>query len=338
MNYGICYQGSKSKLAERIISVLPRAEHFYDLFAGGCAISHCALLSGKWKHVHISDTNDSVLLFKDVLEGNIPDGSEWISRDEFYRRKDTDPYVRLVWSFASNQRDYIYSREIEPYKKAVHEMIYAPTPNERRLKFKEVCRLMQELYLSENKENTPPRIKESNTTKTTRNSITSAINGEDITPPQLSDIQRLVFSRASATFLESDQRNNRCREALTMRPFLRGEYDTQVCDYREVEILPNSIIYCDIPYKDTREYKYDTFDHSAFNDWAEAQEVPVFISEYNMPSDRFKVIAEWERTSTFSATNNALKKIEKLFVPNKWYDKFRPIEQKSLFDAILNLN
>lgn len=157
MNLGICYQGSKSKLAERIISVLPSAEHFYDLFAGGgCAISHCALLSGKWKHVHISDINDSVILFRDALEGNIPDGSEWISREEFYLRKDTDPYVRLVWSFASNQRDYIYSREIEPYKKAVHEMIYAPTPNERRLKFKEVCRLMEEMYIIGNQESTPP--------------------------------------------------------------------------------------------------------------------------------------------------------------------------------------
>lgn len=156
MNFGICYQGSKSKLAERIISVLPRAEHFYDIFAGGCAVSHAALLSGKWKHIHMSDISDSVLLFRDCLEGNIPDGSEWISREEFFRRRDSDAYVRIVWSFASNQRDYIYSKEIEPYKKAVHEMIYAPTPNERRLKFSEVCRLMQKLYLSENKENTPP--------------------------------------------------------------------------------------------------------------------------------------------------------------------------------------
>lgn len=183
MNLGICYQGSKSKLAEHIIALLPRAEHFYDLFAGGCAISHCALLSGKWKHVHISDINDSVILFRDALEGNIPDGSEWISREDFYLRKDTDPYVRLVWSFASNQRDYIYSREIEPYKKAVHEMIYAPTPNERRLKFKEVCRLMEEMYIIGSKENTPPRIRTYNTTQIARDCITSAINGADITPP-----------------------------------------------------------------------------------------------------------------------------------------------------------
>ena len=155
MRYGLPYQGSKNKLAERIVALLPEAEHLYDVFAGGCAISHCALLSRKYERIHISDTNDSVLLFKDVLEGNIPDGSEWISREEFYRRKDTDPYVRLIWSFASNQRDYIYSRDIEPYKKAVHEMIYAPTPNERRLKFKNVCRMMSQIYSIDNQQNTP---------------------------------------------------------------------------------------------------------------------------------------------------------------------------------------
>lgn len=141
--HGLPFQGSKNKLAERIVDLLPSATHLYDLFAGGCAITHCALASGKWGKVHFNDITDSVALFKGCLEGNIPDGSEWISREEFERRKDSDPYVRLVWSFGNNQRDYLYSRKLEPYKKAVHEMIYAPTPKERRLKFKEVCRLMQ---------------------------------------------------------------------------------------------------------------------------------------------------------------------------------------------------
>lgn len=143
--YGLPYQGSKSRLAERIIDVLPSADNLYDLFGGGCAISHCALLSGKWKHIHINDITDSVVLFDNVLKGNIPDGSEWISREEFYKRKDSDPYVRLVWSFGNNQRDYLYSQKLEPYKKAVHEMIFGATPNERRLKFKEVCRLMPQV-------------------------------------------------------------------------------------------------------------------------------------------------------------------------------------------------
>lgn len=140
--FGLPFQGSKNKLAERIVNLLPSAEHLYDVFAGGLAVTHAALLSGKWKCVHFSDITDSVVLFRDCLEGNIPDGSEWISREEFFRRKDTDPYVRLIWSFGNDQQSYLYSRYIEPYKKAVHEMIYAKTPTERRLKFRDVCRLM----------------------------------------------------------------------------------------------------------------------------------------------------------------------------------------------------
>lgn len=172
MRYGLPYQGSKNRLAKKIVDLLPSADNLYDVFAGGCAISHCALLSGKYKCVHFSDINDSVVLFKDCLEGNIPDGSEWISREEFERRKDTDPYVRIIWSFGNNQKSYLYSQDIEPYKKAVHEMIYAPTPNERRLKFREVCRLMPlvkpsnpsyNLEHSERIENTPPYLSTYNT-------------------------------------------------------------------------------------------------------------------------------------------------------------------------------
>lgn len=145
--YGLPYQGSKSKLAERIVALLPPAAHLYDVFAGGCAITHAALLSGKFKEVHANDISDSVMLFEDALNGKYENESRWISREDFFRLKDSDPYVRIVWSFGNNQRNYLYSREIEPYKKAVHEMLYAPTVNERRLKFKAVIREMEKLGL-----------------------------------------------------------------------------------------------------------------------------------------------------------------------------------------------
>lgn len=299
MRYGLPFQGSKNKLAERIVGILPRATHLYDVFAGGCGVTHCALLSHKWKCVHFSDIYNSVVLFRDCIEGNLPDGSEWISREDFFARKDTDPYVRILWSFGNNQLKYIYGRDIEPYKKAVHEMIFAPTPNERRLKFKEVCRLIPSVLVKPSKQRVMP-------------TITSNI-----------ELDRL----------QSEER----RRACIQYPFFGGEYEMRVADYRDIEILPDSIIYADPPYKGTTGYngsKMCNFDHESFYDWCEAQEVPVFISEYWMPEDRFKCIAEWERTSTFSATNNALKKLEKLFVPNKWYDKFRPIEQKTLFDEL----
>ena len=143
--YGLPYQGSKNKLAERIVALLPPATHLYDVFAGGCAITHAALLSGKFKEVHANDISDSVTLFEDALNGKYENESRWISREDFFRLKDSDPYVRIVWSFGNNQRGYLYSREIEPYKKAVHEMLYAATPKERRLKFKAVIRELEKL-------------------------------------------------------------------------------------------------------------------------------------------------------------------------------------------------
>lgn len=154
--YGLPYQGSKNKLAERIAALLPPATHLYDVFAGGCAVSHAALLSGKFKEVHANDITDSVTLFEDALNGKYENENRWISREDFFRLKDSDPYVRIVWSFGNNQHCYLYSKEIEPYKKAVHEMLYAPTPNERRLKFKAVIRELERLGVI----STPPPISE----------------------------------------------------------------------------------------------------------------------------------------------------------------------------------
>lgn len=144
-SFGVPYQGSKSKIAEWVVGLLPPAAHLYDLMAGGCAVSHCAMLSGKYKEVHVNDITDSVVLFRDALEGRYDNESRWINREDFFRLKDSDPFVRVVWSFGNDQKSYLYSREIEPYKKAVHEMLYAPTPNERRLKFREVIRELARL-------------------------------------------------------------------------------------------------------------------------------------------------------------------------------------------------
>ena len=63
-------------------------------------------------------------LFIDALNGKYNDESRWISREDFFRLKDTDPYVAVVWSFGNNLRDYLYSREIEPLKKAIHYAMF----------------------------------------------------------------------------------------------------------------------------------------------------------------------------------------------------------------------
>ena len=55
MNYGIPYMGSKNKIAADIIRLLPEAGHFYDLFAGGCAVTQGACI-----HLRILDAGGQV--------------------------------------------------------------------------------------------------------------------------------------------------------------------------------------------------------------------------------------------------------------------------------------
>ena len=148
MRYGISYMGSKNKLAERIVALLPRATHLYDVFCGGCAIAHCAALSGKYEHIHINDISDMPQLFVDAVAGKYRDERRWISREDFFALKDSDPYVRACWSFGNNGQEYLYSREVEPYKRAVHMMLTADSVRERRQAYREVVRQLVPLIKS----------------------------------------------------------------------------------------------------------------------------------------------------------------------------------------------
>ena len=121
MNYGLPYKGSKNKLAEQIISFLPKAEHLIDLFAGGCAVSHCAILKGKYPHVHANDINAMMpQAFVKALNGGFDNETRWISREDFFRLKDSDPYAAICFSFGNDLRTYAYGRNIEQEKKALH--------------------------------------------------------------------------------------------------------------------------------------------------------------------------------------------------------------------------
>ena len=49
--------GSKNQIAKDIINALPSGDRFVDLFAGGCSMTHCAMLSGKYKCFLANDLN-----------------------------------------------------------------------------------------------------------------------------------------------------------------------------------------------------------------------------------------------------------------------------------------
>ena len=123
-SYGVSYKGSKNKIAAEVVYNIPSAPLLIDVFAGGGAITHAALLSHRFSSILANDYDCGALqLFYRASHGLIDFKEErkrWVSREDFKRLKDTDPIVRYNWSFSNNGRNYLYSKDKEPYKRAYH--------------------------------------------------------------------------------------------------------------------------------------------------------------------------------------------------------------------------
>lgn len=98
-------------------------------------------------------------------------------------------------------------------------------------------------------------------------------------------------------------------------------------NYWELELPPNSIIYCDPPYEGTKQYSTSKdFNHELFWNWVRnisRQGHTVFVSEYNAPDD-FECVWQKEAKSSLSANGKIggnKVSVEKLF-------KFSPTNVK----------
>ena len=81
---GLPYQGSKRRIAAKIVDLFPAAQVLVDVFAGGCAVTHAALLSGKFDKVIANDLSDDPQLFYYCMKYGVPEKPKWVSRDEFF--------------------------------------------------------------------------------------------------------------------------------------------------------------------------------------------------------------------------------------------------------------
>ena len=302
MNYGLPYMGSKNRIARDIVEQLPSAEYFVDLFCGGCAITHAAILSGKYKKFIINDiAPDMPRLFADAINGKYRDEKRWISREDFERLKDTDAYVRTCWSFGNGGYSYIYGRKIEPWKKALH---YARVLGDFSL-------LKRNFGIDTNDASRQNIAKNADTWK-------------------LRD--KLKYSLQSLESMESLQRLqnlqslNNLKRLQSLENIQRLENNLQVfsSDYQSVEIPHDSVVYCDPPYGncDTTINKRTyckAFDFPRFYDWLRTRDFPVYISEYAMPDD---FVSVWSRNKTSSyGTHNNRKTTEHLFLHKRFSDE-----------------
>lgn len=144
--YGVPYRGSKSRIAPWVVEHLPSAETFVDLFAGGCAVTHAALLAGRWERYIVNDLSDAPRLFIDAANGEYADETRIPTRDEFFAQKDDDPYIRYLFSFGNNGRDYLFSRDVEEVKVCASKMLVAPTLAERYRLYRRFIRLLGHDY------------------------------------------------------------------------------------------------------------------------------------------------------------------------------------------------
>lgn len=125
-SFGLPYKGSKNIIAKSIVDALPRGERLVELFAGGCAVTDYALKNtDKFNEYFVNDLNGwSPQAYEKALNGGFNDEERWISREDFFRLKDTDPYVYMCFSFGNKGNSYMYSKELEPYKRALHYIIF----------------------------------------------------------------------------------------------------------------------------------------------------------------------------------------------------------------------
>jgi hypothetical protein len=86
--------------------------------------------------------------------------------------------------------------------------------------------------------------------------------------------------------------------------------------YQDVVIPDNSVIYCDIPYKDTGTYTSGKFDYETFYEYALKSEHPIFISEYEMPND-FICVDEIDKKCQFKNSVGAIDTTERLYTTPK---------------------
>ena len=120
----------------------------------------------------------------------------------------------------------------------------------------------------------------------------------------------------NGNYTKRDYTSESIRNILPQIPLIKDVY-FEHNSYDNFSYPDNSIIYCDIPYKDTKQYATSAnFDHDKFWQWCRTMSDKghdVFISEYNAPDD-FECVWSKEVTNSMN-TDKTYKPVEKLFIP-----------------------
>ena len=290
--------GSKDAICDEIIKLFPKAGNFYDLFGGGFSVTHAMLLrrSKHYKNFHFNEIRPGVCeLIQKAIKGEYNYNvfkPKFISREEFLDKLDKDAYIKLCWSFGNNGKDYMFSKQLEPYKKSMHNAIIFNDFDSL------ACKVMK-----------MDSFKEGYTVKEKRFFLRNKIETYRKTK-----IPEFLFPYLKEEQLDQLERLERLDQLQQLQRLERLKFYN--LSYEKIKIKENSIIYCDPPYLGTVEYD-GGFDHKKFYDWASENPNPVFISEYNISDPRLKVVFKIKKRSLISSDKKKFNEKEERVYANQ---------------------
>ena len=329
-NYGVPYMGSKNTIAKWVVDQLPAADVFGDVFAGGCAVTHAAILSGKFRKFIVNDISDAPSLFIDAVNGRYKNDYRWVSREDFFKHKDTDPYVRLCFSFGNNGRNYIYSEKTERYKYAFHKVVverdYQPMLDMFGLDFSLIDHIegVRERRIACKKLVFPYYAEKGALLKKGSHFCADGMFFDTL--QHIENVDR-INNLAGISSMERIECVERSERLSDLTHCIDVDNVTVYCkDYRDLEIPDNAVVYCDPPYIGKGGYgekKKGSFDHEAFYEWCKQLAAPVYVSEYYMP-EPFVCMATKRKLCTFSKSNNSNVTNECIFtLPNTYSNQLK---------------
>lgn len=336
--YGLPYLGSKNGIAQQLIDFFPKCENFYDLFCGGGAVTHCAIENNLAQHYYMNDLYKPVIdLFKDAIEGKFKDRTEWISREEFKKRKDSDLYINLIWSFGNKGGSYLYGEHYEPWKKALHyAYVYGDNSlfNEFGIEIKGTTKKEIRRYIKDNEE----EIKEkySKWLKENKRIIIGTMSKNNKNLQSLQNLQNLE----NLERLQSLERLQRL-ERLESGKIVNKLIDYSSLSYEKVDIKPNSVVYCDIPYDKTQSYVYinneSKFNQKEFLDWACKQKELVLISSYNIEDFRFTCVYKSLKRGLLNSSNETTYNYEKIYCRKDQVELLKKMKGEPKLERQMNI-
>ena len=315
-----------------------------DLFCGGCSVTDYAMKNtDKFKRFLINDIDGrNAKTYIRALSGGFLNEDRWISRQDFFKLKETDDYVRLCFSFGNSCRTYMYGPQIEPYKEAIHSIVFWEDYSKmealcpavvgiaheycdgkdrkgRRLAFaKAVAAHVKAMGSVEYWQSNPMfravKVKWSED----RRGMSSCQWNRGSPLESLERLERLQ-SLESLERLSDMSSSLQSLESLESLERLE-QHDSIIVatssDYREYVHEEDDVVYCDPPYAGTGGYGRE-FDHDAFWQWCRTRDFPVYVSEYRAPEDFISIWCK-EKRRLFNHRALSTNAVEHLFLHKKW--------------------